>query len=500
MSAMIRFTTKTPARYSGLIRFVLAIVAFAPVPRVEANNMAPVLKMEISKLTAAGIPVDSIRSAIFLKMAETPASMKIVDPESSKALQLRRVQFHNSYNPGVWLRTQCQPKERKFSLEECRGSVCKATTPSGKEKDRRHMRTFVGEYGEYSLVRNDFEKQRLHDAILDAELCQRSWPAWALTAKTRSAHASLEVPHHLLVIQTSQKILLWNAITAKIWNAITWDASRGIFNQLNSNSEGRMLFKNNSGEALLLDFAQGQYIALQKNSASMSVHGLNSLFSSEPKANEFQIALASEEQGLPSINFGGLFWGNGYINWSDVLFLGHSKGNQDLKPYPDSAPLVAAVWSEESGIEKSYLLLKRSNQLDLVSSSNGNKSFDKVKSFKVQDNLIQSGLFLLHPEFLTRLGGDGSVMTSSNENLVTDFTLPAGTSALQSSFDLMSYTQHAQTGKCRITHFSPKSGNNGWVQSLVLPNTSCATGLGRSSDGVGLVEFQQKHLNIFIFK
>jgi hypothetical protein len=500
MSALNRSTTQSTARHSRLLRFVVAMFAFAPLLDVEANSIAPALTMEISKLTAAGIPVDSIRSAIFLKMAETPSSMKIVDPESSKALQLRRVQFHNSYNPGVWLRTQCQPKERKFSLEECRGSVCKATTPSGKEKDRRHMRTFVGEYGEYSLVRNDFEKQRLHDAILDAELCQRSWPAWALTAKTRSAHASLEVPHHLLVIQTSQKILLWNAITAKIWNSMTWDSSRGIFNQLNSNSEGRMLFKNNSGNALLLDFAQGQYIAMQKNSASMSVHGLNSLFSSDPKANEFQIALASEEQGLPSTNLGGLFWRNGYLNWSDVLFLGLSKGNPELKPYPDSAPLVAAVWSEESGIEKSYLLLKRSSQLDLFSSSNGNKSFDKVKSFKVQENLIQSGLFLLHPEFLTRLGGDGSVMTGSNENFATDFTLREGTSALQSGFDLMSYTRHAQAGKCRITHFLPKSSSNGWVQSLVLPNTNCATGLGRSAETIGIVEFMPKQLNIFILK
>jgi hypothetical protein len=462
--------------------------------------LQPAIKHRISVLKKNGIRIEDLKSSIYLKIEALPETMNITDSEKRNGLKLSAVDFYGETHQGIWLRTRCDEKDRRFSLEECRGTACSATAPSEAAKGEKHLRIFNGEFGKYTLSRIDFSKQPLSGAPLDSQLCRQSWPAWAVSARRNNKNEDLAFPRFLLILQDSNRIHFANALSGKIWNSLPWEESRGIFNQAVFSTDGNLLLKNNHSEALYLSFSGGNYVSLSGGVAASSPFGLNALFSSAQfkTASEQKFDLQDLHPNRFLVHMGGIWSDTGFVTWSDLTKSFKLQKTPAIRLFPDSAQMLSTIWSEESGLPKSFVLLLNGKRLELQASQDDGLSFTRIKSFVGGESVLASDRFALHDEFLTKVTPSGDFQVIPSGQLWPKLNDFPDATIQQSGFDLLLFKKNQKTNTCWISLFGPRSSRNGWEQVHVLNDAPCTTGLGRSVSGAGLVEITPDFLNIYV--
>ncbi|MEY4064057.1 MAG: hypothetical protein RIR26_265 [Pseudomonadota bacterium] len=464
----------------------------------------PTLKIPSSLLQKSGVPMADIKSSIFLQNKNLPAPLTLTSEGVENPLTLSHVSFFGNHNDGIWLRTQCDTRAKVFALEECRGSVCKATGTSQKSEGGKHARIFRGEYGSYALARAQWGERSLAAAALDSSSCGKTFPAWAVAARALNKNSDLEFPRNLLILQVSQKIFLVDATLNSLWNEIPWNSEKGVFQQGTLSSDGRLLLQNRTGDALYLNFSQGTFVHFSHGTARTALQGLNALFGTQdiPFSQLNQTTFTASSERSHFVNLGGVWTPTGFVTWSDLTTALLTKREPVPRPYTTTGQLEAALWSEESGIEKSYILLKVGQTFELLSTENGGKTFTKTKTFgwtRSEDTF--SGTFI-HENFITKMGKDGALLVNSGgERTTPDAQLFSNAGQLvQNSFELLSLIPHPTGTSCRATLFTPKKDTAGWLQRQVLSDIPCSSGTGRSSTATSIVDISDGTIKITILE
>ena len=460
-----------------------------------ANSLSPQITISLEKLKTAGIQPEKIRTSTFLKMPTIHASMRVNESDESSPLTLSRVQFNADNHPGIWLRSQCHLRTRAFNFEECRGSVCTPAYPLPAQKKNPHERSFSGEFGTYTLSTFNFGKQALSGGLLDSRLCNSSWPAWAVSARARSKNTSLSFPNSLLILQSSNQIAFINAIHGTLWNTIRWPEDQGILSHARISEDGRLLLQDHYGNALFLNFSDGSFVSLRGGSVSSSTHGLNALFATAPEQYTTEAPVDLPSQSFFTLT--GVWSANGFLTWDDLRSHAFSKNNPTWRTYPDAAHLLSALWSEHSGLEKSYVLVSRNGKIDLLSSLDAGKTFDLVKSFGSSNEVKEADRLFIHDEFITRISSQGEIQVRIFDQFFSENNLQNLTRVIQGGTEILTY-QQLDERNCSIVLYQPRSSKTGWQQSHILPKAPCSTGLGRSSTAASLVEVTSKSLNIYV--
>lgn len=469
----------------------------------QASTKSPTMSLPLRLLGSHGIPTEGIKSTLFLKTKQFHNSMSISEMENADNLKLTGVTFYGESSLGVSLRTRCEKNTSTFTLEECKGSVCSATLPNADSPSIAHIRRFNGEYGQYSLSRLGFHQQKLSGTTLHNALCGRSWPAWALKIRHRDKNTPLTFPNYLLLVQYSTKILFVNALSKRIWMSLDWDENRGVFNQATISTDGKILLKNSLGEALYIDFKNQDYVAIQKGHAFSSPLGHSALFahSAVRAASETSIEVTEEQSTHDSIHLGGVWSNNSFVTWSDLTSAFKLKKAPVVRLYPDGAQLISTTWSEESGIDKSYILLLNGRKMELHTTEDGGHSFTRTHSISDISPWSSTEKYVIGGTFLTRVDSKGGLRVLEAEGQ----TWPRmneidNASALQNGFGFLLYKKHQASPTCWISFFTPHSDKKAWEQVHVMPSAPCSTGIGRSGSAVGLAEMTRDFLKIYIME
>lgn len=448
--------------------------------------------------------MSDIKAAIFLQNKDLPVALKLSSDDTNTPLELADVAFFGGLNPGVWLRTQCDTRKKNFSLEECRGSVCRGTTTTDKSESGRHARAFRGEYGNYSLARAHFGEQPMERAALNFSTCGKTFPAWAVAARALNKNSTLEFPKNLLVLQGSKKIYLVDVTLNSLWNVIPWSSEKGIFQHASLSSDGRILLQNRADDALQMNFSDGTFVHFSKGIARTSLQGLNVLFGTQDvsTAQLNQTSFNGYSQGSTFVNLGGVWGPTGFVTWSDLTMALLTKHEPLPRPYPTSGELESALWSEESGIEKSYVLMRAGQTLELLASSDGGKSFVNTKTFSSPESGDTLKGTYLHEGFITKLNRTGALLVNAGgQRFSANAQLFSNTGVLtQNGFDLLSLSPHPSEKMCRATLFTPQKKMAGWIQRQVLSEVPCSTGTGRTSSGTSLVDISDGSIKISILE
>jgi len=477
-----------------------ALSLFQNIPALASSK----LKLPTPSLITQGIDPAFIKSAVFIKFNAVPKSMTIDEDETDK-INLSSVRFFGGHRTGIWLKTVCSGRSREFVLEECRGTACIPTTQTNITQAQGNKITFQGEFGQYVLTRNEFAKQIKSGIPAGSGLCKRSWPAWATSARAQSHLSNLSFPQNLLILQTDQRIYLVDAINQRVWNQIAWSSAAGLFNQISSTDDGQILLKNNSHQALFLNFNLGVFFALNGGMISTSFEGLNALFSTNPlKSTEIVLNLGPQDGGdssQPTINLGGLWWASGYLNWTDVTLATRTQKAPPLRIYPNNLRHVSTLWSDESGEGKTHILLRSAQKLELYSQSSDSKDLMKSRSFVPAEDDSETTHHFVHPNFLTKIKNDGHIIINSGDKTSRDQKVIAQPAVLQSGYDLLTLVKHqGLNDRCRAVYFTPRKNLDGWVENLALGNVPCGTGIGRGSAGAAIVELTPSHVNIHLIE
>jgi hypothetical protein len=466
---------------------------------VSAAELSPQIRVNKNNLKSQGINPEEIKSSIFLKFNKLPSEMQIQEQDSVTSLKLTGVQIFGDPKQGIWLRTNCDYNRRKFFLEECKGSVCQQTATLPPSKDEQNRRVFRGEFGNYTLTRARFAKQLLADGLLDQQLCKRNWPAWAVSARARSTLANLEFPKNLLIMQSAKEIFLIDALESKIWNSIPWNQERGLFVHATLAEDGRILLQGDQQSALHIDFARGSLIAVQNSSVYFSESGVNSLFSSSShlELKQLEIETMKSSNSRSFINLGGIWSQVGFLTWQDLVRSAQLRSQPEWREYPEAGRLLSAMWSEESGVEKSYLLIEKDNQLKLYSASEQSRTFIRVKGFGRTESEVERGGYYIHPDFLTRITQKGQMWVNVSDKFFSDTHLNENPFVMQAGSALLARTQ-LNDGSCQAALYKPRKSNTGWQQAHSLFKVSCATGLGSSPAATSVVDLQKETIDIYV--
>jgi hypothetical protein len=484
---------------AGILTSALFLFQSSP----TAHAAQPQILLSVQKLRQQGLDVSQMKAMIFVKLDSIPRSMVVAEePDDKNKIFLSGVQFFGSARFGVWLRTSCDLKSQSFSLQECRGTVCQPAAFSSAQAADSRKAIFAGEFGHYSLQGENFARKDRLAMPADTRACNRVWPAWALNAKAHSFTAELTFPHNILLLQDDSRIHLVDALNGKLWNSLYWDSKNGVFNQASLTEEGQILLKNNSAQMLFLDFPRNRFVAVNGESVFTSYAGLNSLFAwTNEQHTDASLSFPSQDGGNPQGNLGGLWWKNGYLDWDDLATALLIKKTSPLRPYPNGGTLLSALWTDQSGIEKSYVLLNEQGKQNLYSKETKSNILVKSKYFARSgdgDALPDEPKFI-HPEFITEIDNLGQIHINEGRQFNFHLKMISKPAVVQSGLDMLTLIEHPEPkGRCRLSYFKPVKNGIGWREAAVLPNVSCGTGIGRTPSASGLIESTPTHIKIYI--
>lgn len=498
--------SRTPLTRSSGSHLLIALFAIQYPADGSDTSFRSMLQISKQQLHMMSIHPDHIRAGFYIQNNETPVSQQPEAWEDPKLPKLNAVRLHANGAESVWLRAQCTEKAG-VSFDECHGSVCKAVVTLPAEKDADPNTAFLrGSMGDYTLFASQLQKT-IATASGKQDVCRLSWPAWAVRAKSLNAGNRTELPKQLLVIQTDSELLWLDAARKTLWNRAHWPIARsGVFSSFEADEFGRMLFKNRSGAALMLDFKSGQAFAYSRQTLSKPDFALASVFA----RNEWNTSGASvlqpdgtQNMRLLDINLAGIWWNQGYLTWSNAARLSSTGKSLEPRRYPNDAVAASAAWSNTSGVAKTIVSFLSDSKLTLSSLEDDSEQFVLRHSVNDEATLqkAKSARIWADESTLALQDAQGSMNVIQSSGPRTAFVAQSSARVVQLGPDL--FVAQPDSGKstatCKLTHWRSRGQDGGWYTGLQSESGDCAAGFSRSNRSTSIVEKTTDGIRILFY-
>lgn len=474
---------------------LIALVSTQHPANGSDTSFRSTLQISKQQLHMMSIHPDHIRAGFYIQNNETPASQQPEAWDDPKIPKLSGVRLHANGAESVWLRAQCTEKAG-VGFDECHGSVCKAVVTLPAEKDADPNTVFLrGSMGDYTLFASQLQKT-IATASGKQDICRLSWPAWAVRAKSLNAGNRTELPKQLLVIQTDSELLWVDAARKTLWNRAAWPIARsGVFSSFEADEFGRMLFKNRSGAALMLDFKSGQAFAYSRQTLSKPDFALGSVFARNEWSNAGESVLqpdGTQNMRLLDINLAGIWWNHGYLTWNSAARLSSTGKSLELRRYPKDAVASSVAWSNASGVGKTIVSFLSDSKIILSTVEDDSERFVTVRNVNNESTVqrAKSARIWADDSTFALQDAQGSMNVIQDSGARTAFVAHHSARIVQLGPDL--FVAQPESGKttatCKLTHWRGRGQDGGWYTGLQSESGDCAAGFSRSNRSTSIVE------------
>lgn len=484
---------------SPLLIFISFLAMLAVFPSASARSTSIEGKIPFSKqqLHAMGIRPDEVRMGFFVLYKNLPSSMQAETWENPKLPRLAHVLRYAGSNQSLWLKTRCEDPSGRLGFDECHGSVCKPLGVQPLARDKVNGVVLRGEFGQYVMESENLAKKLSQPTERGAEICQLSWPAWAVKAKSTRPANPTKIPTHLLILQTDSQLIWIDALQRSVWNRTDWPVSRsGLFSSMEVDDSGKLILKNESGVALLMDFKTSSAFLYNNHAIRIPAFGLASVFghSSEwsqlPKQVQFPETQVQNTKPL-DINLAGLWWPEGFLTWNAVKLSASAQKEFFVREYEQKAKAASASWSSSSGVDKTFLSFIGNQSISIVSVEDNGTAFLLNRKIASPDahQSAQSSLPVVDDHTFALRDPKGHVVYYNNDRQTLAFVVQPQGRLVQLGREVFVFNPKTaeKSSGCEIVHWRGRSEEAGWV-SVIRPETQvCNAGVSRSAHSCSVV-------------